>query len=516
MMKSRLRDVSVSVFTTTVMAVVGLGIRAGQAQQLPGTGQPTPTTPANPASDPCVNAPAPGGTLTYIPIWIPPQPPPGCDHLGNSVMNQLGGNVGVSTPIPRYKLDVNGDINLGSRSLGSVIRWLGQPIVSLPGGGDSGNIALGLGAAHAITTGVSNTATGAFALSANTAGSNNTATGYQALQNNTSGTANTASGSFALQLNTDGGANTAIGFEALQHNDGGANTAIGYGAPFSNITGSANTAVGGGALAANTMGQSNTATGVNALQFNTMGGGNTAIGGAAMESNTMGGSNTVLGFEALGLNTTGNGNIAIGFQAANALSGANSNNIEIGSRGSSTDSGTIRIGGNTALGDPVAQTSFFVAGVATVNLAGDANATQVFIDTSTGQLGIKLSSRRYKEDIQDMGESSRGLMRLRPVTFRYKKPFDDGSKPIQYGLIAEEVAEVYPDLVARSADGQIETVKYDVLDSMLLNEVQRQQAEIAAQKDRIRALEQQIGQQSERTAKLESALASMSAPSRVP
>ena len=107
-------------------------------------------------------------------------------------------------------------------------------------------------------------------------------------------------------------------------------------------------------------------------------------------------------------------------------------------------------------------------------------------------------------------------MRLRPVTFRYKEPSRDGSKPIQYGLIAEEVAEVYPDLVVRSADGQIETVKYDVLDSMLLNEVQRQQAEIAAQKDRIQALEQQIGQQSERTAKLETALASMSAASKVP
>ena len=91
-----------------------------------------------------------------------------------------------------------------------------------------------------------------------------------------------------------------------------------------------------------------------------------------------------------------------------------------------------------------------------------------------------------------MGDASRGLMRLRPVTFRYQKPFADGSKPIQYGLIAEEVAKVYPDLVARSADGQIETVKYQVLDSMLLNEVQRQQAEIDAQKNQIRGLQQQI------------------------
>jgi len=128
---------------------------------------------------------------------------------------------------------------------------------------------------------------------------------------------------------------------------------------------------------------------------------------------------------------------------------------------------------------------------------------------SNGQLGTVSSSRRFKDDIQDMGDTSRDLMRLRPVTFRYKKPFADGSKPIQYGLIAEEVAEVYPDLVAHSADGQIETVKYQVLDSMLLNEVQRQQAEI-------RGLEQQNQDLQRRLARLEAALASISNEPRVP
>ena len=118
---------------------------------------------------------------------------------------------------------------------------------------------------------------------------------------------------------------------------------------------------------------------------------------------------------------------------------------------------------------------------------------------SNGNLGTISSSRRYKEDIQDMGDATNGLMHLRPVTFRYKKAFDDGSKPVQYGLIAEEVADVYPDLVARSADGQIETVKYQVLGSMLLNELQKQNTTIAAQKEQIRSLE-------ERLAKVESAL----------
>jgi hypothetical protein len=112
----------------------------------------------------------------------------------------------------------------------------------------------------------------------------------------------------------------------------------------------------------------------------------------------------------------------------------------------------------------------------------------VVID-SNGQLGTTSSSRRFKEDIEDMGAASRDLMRLRPVTCRYKQPFADGSKPIQYGLIAEEVAEVYPDLVAHSADGKIETVKYQVLDSMLLNELQRQQAEICRLEERLATLE---------------------------
>ena len=115
-----------------------------------------------------------------------------------------------------------------------------------------------------------------------------------------------------------------------------------------------------------------------------------------------------------------------------------------------------------------------------------------------------------------MGDASTGLLRLRPVTYRYQKPFADGSKPIQYGLIAEEVEEVYPDLVAHSADGQIETVKYQVLDSMLLNEAQRQHAENVRQDDQIRTLEQQVKEQQERMAKLESALAAISDQQRLP
>ena len=158
----------------------------------------------------------------------------------------------------------------------------------------------------------------------------------------------------------------------------------------------------------------------------------------------------------------------------------------IGNQGLAADDHIIRIGD--------VQTQTFIAGISGVNVSG----VPVLV-SSTGQLGIASSSRRYKEDIQDMGDATADLMRLRPVTFRYKQSFEDGTKPIQFGLIAEEVAEYYPDLVAHSADGQIETVKYQVLDSMLLNEVQRLNAQNNSQQKRIESLE-------ERLARLESLL----------
>jgi endosialidase-like protein len=260
-----------------------------------------------------------------------------------------------------------------------------------------------------------------------------------------------------------------------------------------------NTAFGVSALVGDTSGIYNTATGFDALLNNSSGTGNTAMGYQSMELNNGGSTNTAFGFAALQLNTSGNANVALGYQAAGNVNGGNSNNIHIGSQGTANDSAVIRIGNFGT------QTAFFAAG-ANANLGSDTNAVGAVVDTTTGQLGVISSSRRYKEDIEDMGEASRGLMDLRPVTYRYKQPTADGSKPIQYGLIAEEVAEVYPDLVAHTADGAIETVKYQVLDSMLLNEVQRQQAEI-------RGLEQQNRSLQERLEKLESALSSLSGAS---
>jgi endosialidase-like protein len=176
-----------------------------------------------------------------------------------------------------------------------------------------------------------------------------------------------------------------------------------------------------------------------------------------------------------------------------------SNNIYIGNRGLSTDDSTIRIG--TGSGDVLpAHNRIFLAAVRSVTTDA-ADAVNVVID-SHGQLGTINSSRRFKEDVQDMGEASSGLLRLRPVTFRYKKPYEDGSKPLDYGLIAEEVTEVFPDLVVKGSDGQVETVQYQKLTPMLLNEVQKQH-------ERLQRQEETIRQQQEQNRKLEARLAAL-------
>jgi Chaperone of endosialidase len=277
---------------------------------------------------------------------------------------------------------------------------------------------------------------------------------------------NTALGSGALVSNTSGNFNTAAGSQALQNN----------------TTGSYNTATGGAALPVNTSGSFNTASGALALQFNTTGSSNTGLGYGALDLNTAGLGNTAIGYNALSANVTGSNNIAIGDMAGSNVGSGNSGNIYIGSPGSSADAGATRIGNS--------QTSFFAAGIRGIT-TGSSNAIPVMID-SNGQLGTVSSSRRFKEDIQDMGDASNGLLKLRPVTFHYQKPFTDGSKPIQYGLIAEEVDEVYPELVAHSADGKIESVKYQMLDSMLLNELQKEHQQIWEQAEAIRLLEKRL------------------------
>jgi hypothetical protein len=346
--------------------------------------------------------------------------------------------------------------------------------------------------------------------SAGQTGSYNTAHGYLALSSLTSGYFNTAHGAYALYSNSSGYYNTALGAFALEDSNGFTDTAIGYLALNSNTTGQENTSTGAYAMESNTTGSNNTASGIAALESNTTGSDNTAIGAEALQGNNSGNYNTAIGPHTLPSNN-GSNNIAIGYNAAynvgGELFGIASNSIHIGTEGASGDNGIIRIGGNTALGDPATQTAFYASGIGNATVSG----VPVLVNTSTGQLGVASSSRRFKEDIEDMGEASRDLMRLRPVTFRYKKAFDDGSKPVQYGLIAEEVAEVYPDLVAHSADGQMETVKYQVLDSMLLNEMQKQNQRAEQQDGTIRRQQDQIRSLEARLAALEGLLAAKGA-----
>ncbi len=289
-------------------------------------------------------------------------------------------------------------------------------------------------------------ALGASAAAAN-AGVRNTAIGFQALQANVGGLDNTAVGSQALR-SLNPAATT------------GYNTAVGASAMFSATTGVWNTAIGGGAL--------------QGVQGGTA---NTAVGRLALQNVDSASNNTALGNNA-GFNTTGGSNIAIGADAGSQVTTGFSN-IHIGHLGNAADSGTIRIG------TPGVQASAFLAGVRSVTVP---TGIPVIIGTD-GQLGTTTSSRRFKQDIADMGDFSARLATLRPVTFRYTQPAADGSQPLDFGLVAEEVAEVFPELAVRSADGQIETVAYHKLPALLLNEWQKQQRLIDTLLQRIQSLE---------------------------
>ncbi len=295
-------------------------------------------------------------------------------------------------------------------------------------------------------------------------GEGNIALGLGALSNNTFGIGidNSAVGRDTLGANTTGHSNTAVGTNALR----------------ANTTAFWNTAVGVQALLNNTTGRINTAVGHQALLNNTTGSHNQAVGSNALRDNTEGWNNIAVGDETLLNNTTGSNNIAIGRGAGFQISTGHLK-IMIGNNLGGEQSETIRLG--------QIQTRAFIAGIRG-RTTGSANAVNVLID-SAGQLGTISSSRHNKVDISDMGQASGGLLRLRPVTFRYIQPYADGSRPFDYGLIAEEVAEVYPDLVVRDESGAIETVQYHKLTPMLLNELQRQQRELDAQRAAIEGLQ---------------------------
>jgi hypothetical protein len=363
----------------------------------------------------------------------------------------------------------------------------------------AGKIALATGGQlflHDI--GTDNLGLGRGTLGRTTTGTHNTAAGRGALANNTTGSGNSAFGRTALGANTTGGSNTAVGFAALFSNSTGINnTAVGAGALAFGTTAGENTAIGKDALGWTTIGSNNTASGSATLSQNTTGSQNTANGWGALQRNTTGHGNTAVGMQALGFIQTGGFNTALGYLAgSNAVTSTSS--IFIGHVGTSNDTNLIRIGTQGT------QTKAFMAGIRGVT-TGSNNAVTVMID-SNGQLGTVSSSRRYKERIASLADPTEMLMRLRPVTFHYKKPQDDGAKPVQYGLIAEEVAAVFPDLAVFNEKGQPETVKYHLLPSFLLAAHQRQQQSLAKQAAEIAELKQLVQAQSAMLAAIRAAL----------
>ena len=254
---------------------------------------------------------------------------------------------------------------------------------------------------------------------------------------------NTAEGQNALFSLTTGGYNTAVGFLSLR----------------SDTTNSFNTAIGAGTLVANTADE-NTATGAAALLTNTTGNQNSANGAFALFSNNVGSANTAVGFGAL-QNSTGDYNTALGAGAGTAL-GIGSNNIFIGDAGFSSSFDVISIGAIPASGTPYSRT--YIGGIHD-SVEQD---RPVYVD-SRGHLGSPGSSRRYKEEIKPMDKASEALFALRPVTFRYKQQIDPSHR-LSFGLVAEDVAKVSADLISRDKDGKPQTVRYEAINAMLLNE----------------------------------------------
>jgi hypothetical protein len=348
-----------------------------------------------------------------------------------------------------------------------------EAVVPAPDGGYPGfNTAEGQNALLSLTTGQFNTAVGWLALRSNTESGFNTAVGAGALFANVSA-ANTATGTGALLSNTFGGNNTANGMLAL----------------LNNTTGHSNTACGSGSLLSNTEGYANTATGFHALFTNSTGNANTAIGESALFINNAGGQNTAIGSGALQNNTTGSGNTALGLAAGSGVTTAQSV-ICIGIPGANVSN------------------SCFIGRIRGVTTAQN-DAIPVFID-SAGQLGTVSSSRRFKREIRSMGTASEAVLALKPVSFHYTS--DNTNRP-EFGLIAEEVAEVDPDLVVRNVDGEIYTVRYDAVNAMLLNEFLKEHKKVQELEETVSSL---VATVKEQTAQLRKVSAQVEANKRMP
>jgi hypothetical protein len=330
-----------------------------------------------------------------------------------------------------------------------------------------------------------NTAEGQNALLSLTTGGFNTGVGYLSLRSNSTSSFNTALGAGTLFANT-GDNNTATGAGALLSNTiGFNNTANGTLALFSNTEGDSNTAFGLTALFANTTGTQNTAVGLSALTHNTEGGGNTAVGVVSLSSNTTGTANTAVGSNALGSNDGGNLNTAVGqFALGNNING--SSNIALGNGAGTGVTSTDHVICIGAAGQNVSN-SCYIGQIFGVTSSG---GLAVFVNAD-GKLGTATSSRRFKEAITPMDKTSEALFALKPVTFHYKKEIDPAYQS-QFGLVAEDVEKVSPELVVRDKEGKPYSVRYDQVNAMLLNEFLKEHEVVQEQGTMIARLQKQI------------------------
>lgn len=328
----------------------------------------------------------------------------------------------------------------------------------------------------------------------------NTAEGESALFSLTSGNYNTATGLFSLLSLTDGNFNTGLGAGTLFSDTGSENTATGAGALFSNTTGDDNTADGIFALFSNTDGHDNTAIGDFALFSNTAGANNVAIGRLALNNNVTGSENTASGLFTLQnnidgsdntgiganalVNNTGSGNTALGVNAgSNLTTGANNIDIGLDVTGVADENNTIRIG-NTDITDA------FIRGISGTTIAsGDA-----VLVASNGHLGTITSSARFKDEIRPMDKTSEAIFSFKPVTFRYKKKIDPTGTQ-QFGLVAEDVEKVNPNLVTRDENGKVNSVRYDQVNAMLLNEFLKEHKIVQQLRSTVRKQEALIAEQ---------------------
>ena len=343
----------------------------------------------------------------------------------------------------------------------------------------SDKLSVGLGAGS-VSNGATNTFIGYNAGNPNT-GAGNTYVGGKAGANSTSSNNDTFLGASAGNANISTSNDTMVGTSAGAHNtSGNGDTVIGSAADLS--TGNNNTIIGSGAGSSSSSGSNNT-----------------IMGSGTAVALTSGDTSTLIGYAAGPAITTGSRNVLLGFGAGGNIV-AGSSNVYVASSGSGDESNTIRIGTQgTNIGQ---QNKTYIAGITGATSAGGINV----LVNSSGQLGTTTSSRRFKDNILDMGEASSKLFQLRPVTFFYKPEYDDGSHILQYGLIAEEVAKIYPDLVVYGEDGQPQTVRYHLLTPMLVNELQKQQKVLTTQQDVIATQQQQIQSQQDEIESLQQRL----------